>query len=320
MKAVFITHAGSGIGGGHLSRCFALSQALKECGAASSWILNAESSSLAEAFSLQNTVYLADPFACDLSTYLREARLAVIDSYVPSSAFYAGVAACLPVVTIDDLADRGVERYSSVVINYGIAAVPGLYETGKTEYLLGPAYALLRQEYWDHEISEGDYVLFIPGAADVLNASERVLRLWRKEWPHLIIVLGSLVPEPRRNAMDAAARGRSNVSVKVAPENFADIMAKAGMVICSASVTAYEALGLQKKVAVFSVAANQAGLGEILSGMNVSYDLGAWEFVSAEGISDALRFTPDRKKLDSLVNRRGALACAEKLVEIVGDR
>jgi spore coat polysaccharide biosynthesis predicted glycosyltransferase SpsG len=321
VKAVFITNAGPGTGGGHLSRCFALSQAMEFAGASVSWILNDEASAQAGDFALKDAVFLNDPFSGDTEDILsltEGASFVLVDSYIPGASFYEAVSKKNRLAVIDDLSDRGVERYSSLVINYGIGASMGGYAPSAARFLLGPRYTPLKREYWDLEVSDGGYVLFVPGAADVLSASERAAGLWGADMPRLSVVLGPLVPEDRKIRAMKAAAGLPNVSILQNPDNFPGILANAGTVICSASVTAYESLALRKKTAVFSVAPNQSGLGGMLHEMGAAYDIGEWKDVSAGKIAGALGFHPKRDVLDRLVNRRGALECARELMRLGG--
>ena len=98
------------------------------------------------------------------------ASFVLVDSYIPEASFYEAVSKKNRLAVIDDLSDRGVERYSSVVINYGIVASMGGYGPSEARFLLGPRYTPLRREYWDLEAADGGYVLLVPGAAD-LNRS-----------------------------------------------------------------------------------------------------------------------------------------------------
>jgi spore coat polysaccharide biosynthesis predicted glycosyltransferase SpsG len=164
----------------------------------------------------------------------------------------------------------------------------------------------------------GDNVVFVPGAADVLNASLKIIALWSADLPELTVVLGPLVPEGRRRTVFNVASALRNVSILCAPANFAGIIAGAGMVICSASVTAYEALAMRKKTAVFSVAPNQSGLGRVLQDMGAAHDIGDWLDVSCEKILRALAFDPDDDILGVLVNKRGSLECAKELSRLSG--
>jgi spore coat polysaccharide biosynthesis predicted glycosyltransferase SpsG len=290
-------------------------------GASVSWILNREASARAGSFALKDASFLDDPFSEDIEDIINligEASFVLVDSYIPGASFYERVSKKNRLVVIDDFSGKGVERYSSLVINYGIGASMIAYASSSARFLLGPRYAPLRREYWDLDAADGDYVLFAPGAADVLSASEEAIGLWSPNMPKLSVVLGPLAPDDRKiRAMEAAAK-LPNVSILRNPGNFADILANAGVVICSASVTAYEALALRKKTAVFSVAPNQRGLGGMLHEMGAAYDIGEWKDVSAEKISAALDFHPNRVVLDNLVNRRGALECAEELMRLGG--
>lgn len=319
MAVLLITNAGPDIGGGHLSRCLALAQALEAHNLECRWLLNREASSQAEALGVGNAAFVRNPFDEEAVGGLPAFDFAVVDSYLCPASFCARLRERGNVVAIDDLRDRGVERFASVVINYAIGARREFYASGACRYLLGPAYALLRREFWSLKPREGGYVLFAPGAADVLGCSRRMIEWWRPEWPRLLAVLGALVPEEGRRAAARAASARPNVDVTTAPPDFARLLADAGMVVCSASVTAYEALAMRKRLAVFSVAPNQEGLGGELRRLGAAYDMGGWETVSAGVIEEALAFSPGRGVLEKLVRADGAARCAAELLSILGE-
>jgi spore coat polysaccharide biosynthesis predicted glycosyltransferase SpsG len=79
-RAVFITNAGPDIGGGHLSRCFALAGALERLGAACSWILNESARRQAESLKISDADYFQKPFETDLSELMEKVDFAVVDS------------------------------------------------------------------------------------------------------------------------------------------------------------------------------------------------------------------------------------------------
>jgi spore coat polysaccharide biosynthesis predicted glycosyltransferase SpsG len=167
------------------------------------------------------------------------------------------------------------------------------------------------------EPSGGDYALFVPGAADVLGCSEVIIEWWPSDGPELIVVLGPLVPECRRSNAWAALSGRKNIKILCDPGDFAHILSGAGFVICTASVTAYEALAMEKWTAVFSVAPNQDGLGATLAGLGAAYDLGGWEGMSAAKLVDAISFKP-ALALKGFVSKDGAILCADELLKLLG--
>jgi spore coat polysaccharide biosynthesis predicted glycosyltransferase SpsG len=318
MKAVFITNSGPGIGGGHLSRCFALSSALTRFGAKCSWILNGSAAPQAKTLGVSNAIYLDDPFDGETLARLGGFEFAVVDSYAPAPDFYASVARKIPLVAVDDLHDRGLERFARILINYNIGAERSFYNDGGCEYLIGPHYAMLREEYWELEPEEGDYTLFAPGAADIAGSAAALASLWGADWGKLVITLGPLAPDSGIAAARHAASAKRGVGILVSPRDFPKIMAGARRVICSASVTANEALAMEKATAVFSVADNQRGLRKILRNLSIAYDLGDWSKAAPDSIKAALRFEPNMKELRGLVNRRGAIACAEEIMMVLG--
>lgn len=277
-------------------------------------MLNEDARPQAGKLGIARAAYLSDPFSIEAAAHLRDGDFVVVDSYVPDGSFYLQMSLKAPVVAIDDLADRHVERYAALVLNYGVSAFSDMYEQGHAAFLLGPRYALLRADYWDAFPVTGDSILFVPGAADVLDTASQILGLWSADWPKIEIVLGALVPLVRRNAARDAVSLRENISLLVAPANFAQMMAGAAAVVCSASVTAYEALAMRKKLAVFAVAANQQGLGRILHDLGAAYDLGDWRDVTQQKLYDFFDYRQNRVVLETLVDPKGALRAAGEIV------
>jgi spore coat polysaccharide biosynthesis predicted glycosyltransferase SpsG len=290
---------------------------LERRGGECSWILNTGAASQAAALGIKNAEFHEYPFTETRAARSGGADFAVVDSYSADAGFYKAVSERAKLIVIDDLHDRGVERFAHAVINYSMGARREMYDNTLCVYLMGPGYALLREEYWDMAPAEGNYVLFVPGAADVSGSAWEVAEWWSGDMDNLSIVLGPLVPENRAENTFRAARGKENIEILTAPRDFASLLAGARFVICSASVTAYEALALEKRTAVFSVADNQRGLGEILSGIGAAYSLGDWQSVTPESITEAMRFMPRSGVLRGLINKRGALASAEDIIRML---
>ncbi|MDR1514365.1 MAG: hypothetical protein LBS45_01610 [Synergistaceae bacterium] len=317
MKAVIITNAGPDIGGGHLSRCFALSQALETYGTSCSWILNEDASSQAGALGIGEKFFLRDIFCRESIDIARDADFAVVDSYAAPGDFFRDISEAVKLVVIDDLHDRGVEACADVVINYGFGASKEFYESGRCACLLGPGYALLRREFWTLTPEERDYVLFSPGAADVAGAAQDIARWWDASWPALVIVLGPLVSVRSLHAVGEISSGRENIKVLHNPSDFPLVLSRARLVICTASVTAYEALAMEKNTVVFSVAQNQSGFGERLERMGVALDLGCWHDMKPDDIHGALSYKADHHSLKDLVKKDGARFCARELLQLI---
>jgi spore coat polysaccharide biosynthesis predicted glycosyltransferase SpsG len=318
MKSLFITNSGPDIGGGHLSRCFALSRALTTLGVSSGWVLNDAARPQAEALGITDASYLPGPFSGEYLPACGSADFAVADSYIPDADFYARVSERMPLVVIDDLHESGAERFADILINYGIGASRSPYGAARCKLLIGPRYTLLREDYWELDPAEGEYVMFAPGASDAAGSAPTVAGWWRSDWGRLVTALGPLTPGEVIAETRWAASGKNNVEILISPPRFPYILANAGRVICSASVTANEALAMEKPVAVFSAAENQRGLGKILECRGVAYDLGNWSEVTPDSIEAAIAFSPNRAALRGLVNKRGALVCAGDIVKILG--
>ncbi|MDR1019851.1 MAG: hypothetical protein LBL73_03750 [Synergistaceae bacterium] len=318
MKAVIVTNAGQNIGGGHLSRCFALSQALEAQGTACSWILNEGASHQAESLGIKDKIYLGDIFGPEALKSAAGYRFAVVDSYLAPEGFLRDISKAQKLVMIDDLYSKSAATYADAVINYGIGASRGLYGQGRCDYLLGPGYALLRREFWTLEPEERDYVLFAPGAADVADTAPGMARWWGADRPALVIALGPFVSAPRLEAVREISLGRGNIEIRHDAGDFPLLLSRARLVICTASVTAYEALAMEKRAAVFSVAPNQGAFGEKLTRMGVALDLGEWKDIGYHDICSALSYEPDAHSLKGLVKKDGALLCARRLLELFG--
>ncbi|MDR0649350.1 MAG: hypothetical protein LBF92_08465 [Synergistaceae bacterium] len=318
MKAVIVTNAGKNIGGGHLSRCFALSQALEEQGTQCDWILNMGAAPQAESLGIKNKTCLEGIFGPEALESAGGHRFTVVDSYLAPVSFLRDISKTQKLVVIDDLYDRDVAAQAGIVINYGIGASREPYGQNGCDCLIGPDYALLRREFWTLEPEERDYVLFAPGAADVADTAFDMACWWGADWPPLVIAQGPLVSPARLEAVREVSLGRGNIEIFHGSDDFPLLLSRARLVICTASVTAYEALAMGKRVAVFSVAPNQDGFGEKLARMGAALDLGRWKDIGRGDIYGALSYEPDASSLEGLVKKDGALNCARRILELLG--
>ena len=147
----FRTNGSAIIGLGHLRRCMALAQQLREQEAETRFVVNEEPGLLK--FLREHgfeVVGVDEGDTSDLSQTLKHlhqwaARALVVDSYEVSGECLSQVRG-LAVVVIDDLADRPLSV--DLVINGGANARTLPYRTSpKTRMLLGPDYVLLREEF-----------------------------------------------------------------------------------------------------------------------------------------------------------------------------
>jgi spore coat polysaccharide biosynthesis predicted glycosyltransferase SpsG len=259
-----------------------------------------------------------DPFGEDLSRVagLLDAvypGFCVVDSYEASPSVLDTLRALVPLVVIDDLRRFPVEEHCEAVLNYGFRA-PKMGYKGIGNLLLGPRYALLREQFWDVEKRPGARHLVVSGAADPLGVTPKLIRWWREfDLPGADFVIGPMVDHELRKAAEEEAGRASHVRLIRAPRDLPLIMANSRAVICTSSVTAYEALGLEKPVVVFQVADNQVETGQAIEDMGLGVNLGPWGSWGAKDLLRALNamFAPPA----GVVNPRGAVVAAMELLK-----
>lgn len=323
-KIVFFTHSGQIIGGGHLSRCKALASALERVGASIRWVINPEArqslqGSLDEVHSLENPFSTEPGGVAALESFMDSASLVIVDSYNATASWLESMAIRHPLLVIDDFRDRPVELKATGLLNYNLNAERIPYEKIPGQLrLLGPHYALLRPEVGqlaeriggDPEVVE-DYIFFVAGASDTVHATIKIISWWKEDWPPLVAILGPLVSKDYLSSCQTVAQNRANVTVLQAPAEFLKLMNRAKRVICTSSVTAYEALALRKNIAVFQVAQNQVGIALESTGQNLATNMGFWGTFGPEEVE---RFLYSPVLLPSqVVNPKGADAAAEIL-------
>lgn len=316
--AVFVTHGGPDVGGGHIGRCLALAGALRERGAGVRWVVNGASLPLLRQKGEANgATVLPDPFAAPEVTVGTlddlHPSLCVVDSYAAGPDCLSVLRRCCPVLFLDDERTRSVERECDILLNYGLTAEHLGYEEGFARLLLGPGYALLRPEFRSLAPTEEGPVLLVPGAGDVTFASEFFLSVWREEWPEALLVVGPMVEAKRAERLLEDARRCPGIEALWNPPNLAALMARAAQVLCTASVTAYEALALRKRLIVFAAAPNQRDDGEAIERRGWGRSLGDWGGWGEAELAEAI-LRPFRPPPEGAVNPWGAHAAADAVL------
>ncbi|WP_040825354.1 hypothetical protein [Thermanaerovibrio velox] len=323
MKVVFLTHGGGGVGGGHVVRSAALAQGFLRLGVPVGLVGNPGA---VEFFSHQGLLggpgsffSIEDPFGGgfeDALSFLRSSTplLCVVDSYQAGEALLDELGSVSPVVVIDDLRSYSVELHCRGVINYSLGADGLGYSSDRCGLMLGPGYALLREPFWGLKSACGARYLVVAGAADPLGVTPQLVRWWNGlGLPAVDVVIGPMADMSTRREAEEAARGAPSVRLLFSPVDLPSRIAGSRGVICTSSVTAYEALGLRKPVVVFQVADNQLATGEAIGRMGLGINLGPWGSWGSEDLRRALdaMFVPPA----DVVNPRGALRAATELLE-----
>jgi len=182
--------AGSGTGLGHLHRCLALSEALHQRGARVVFLLSASEGDVGR---IKRSNFHCDSIAnlergglkdCERTEFSARnygCRTIVVDSYAVKNEFIEKLRnSGFRVVVIND--DTHAPSSAHVVINGGAHAEQLPYESveGDTQFLLGPRYALLRQQFWNVSTKEirraVNNVLLCVGGDDSLGVMPQLVR------------------------------------------------------------------------------------------------------------------------------------------------
>ena len=303
-----LTHSGPGIGGGHVSRCRSLSLELEKLGVSIRWIVDEETPR--EAIP-GNDVLRVSSLRSVPPELFENAQLVIVDSYLPTFDDLARPATTAPLCIIDDSRREPVERLATILLNYNFGAGEIGYEDVPDISLLGPRFALIRPEIRNVEPYDGGYVLLVAGGADVQAATPAIIDMWNDALPPLIAVLGPLCAGSIADSSSRSAERKRNVRIFRNPPEFADVLSGASVVLCTSSVTCYEALALRKPVVVFQVAENQKRIGDVIGEKRYGINLGWWGTVASAEVFHALT-QPILPPVDC-VNLRGAQRVADTL-------
>ena len=182
--------AGHGIGLGHLHRCLALAEAIYQRGARVVFLLSASEGDVGR---IKRSKFCCESIGnlgrggvedCERTKFSArnyECRTVVIDSYAVNNEFIEKLRnSGFRVVVIND--DTDAPSSAHVVVNGGAHAQQLLYKSveGDTKFLLGPRYALLRQQFWNVSTKEirraVNNVLLCVGGDDSLGVMPQLVR------------------------------------------------------------------------------------------------------------------------------------------------
>ncbi len=263
--AVFVTHAGPGIGGGHLARCLALAEALSSAGWRCRIAAPEASFGVLPVGPEFERIALPDgplPDPARLAAHLASSDLVVFDRYDVSVA-HEGASPCR-VLTIADGATRDLR--ADIVLD----ATPGREATAyagrvpaRTTLLLGPSYAPLRSTF----------ATLRPVALDRRAATGHPRRL--------VVGFGASASPMLDFAMATIRSAASDVSVVAihgkSPGEVARLYAEADLAVGSAGVSALERCVVGLPSIAFAVADNQADQLAGLDRAGAVRALGCWD-------------------------------------------
>ncbi len=252
---LFRVDAGPGVGLGHLQRCLSLASALRERGAECAFVTPPAESSAERiaAFGFQRepvrawTSWGPEDLAQTRSAAGRhEWTTVVVDSGRKGPEYLQGLRdAGLSVCAVEDLAPFPFP--CQLVVNGDAHAQRLRYRSssGDTRFLLGPEYAVLRQEFWEvpdrRARSRIGKVLITLGGADPQNLMPPLLRVIG-ELPVPLEITAIIGPYFEHPDQVKAAAGSIPSAVRwvTDPTSVRALMEEADLAVSAAGQTLYE--------------------------------------------------------------------------------
>jgi UDP-2,4-diacetamido-2,4,6-trideoxy-beta-L-altropyranose hydrolase len=305
------------IGTGHVMRCLALAQSWKRSGGNVTFLLPEGSPGIEQR--IRGEGFLAEALApeqfadavVDRMLHSKQ-RAAVLDGYgfgarEQTRLSQAGTA----VLTVDDYG-HAAEYPVRWVLNQNAHAHSEMYarRANNTRLLLGPAYALLRDEFlpwlgWMRTTAEkASKILVTIGGSDPDNLSARVLEslaLLEDENLQVVLVAGS--SNPHLQTLQSKIK-QSPVRVRLVQDarEMPALMSWADVAVSAAGGTAYELCYMGLPSLLWVIADNQRQVAERLSTVSAAVHAGAAHDFNAR------RFAEDMRRLIESPERRQTMS------------
>jgi UDP-2,4-diacetamido-2,4,6-trideoxy-beta-L-altropyranose hydrolase len=285
-------------------RCLTLASGLKEHGYSVSFVSKPCDEHLITKIEQAGYPVHRLPLECDLTEdcaatiefaqQLDLNPIVILDSYAVDQAYQKAIKeAGLRLIVVDDLA--AYHMYADLVINQNIYADRKMYSAEPdTRFLLGPGYALLREEFACVQNQkkvipkQARNILVSLGGSDPANQTLKVLQALTvlDEPLTAYVVLGtSYNQETSLQALIAQQGGHFSIFKDVI--DMSGLMAWADLAISGGGSTCWELACAGVPNLILVLAENQRRNAIGLSQVGISVNLGWWEEVSVEVIAEA---------------------------------
>ena len=201
------------------------------------------------------------------------------------------------IMVIDDLADRIHD--CELLLDQNLYLEPEHRYRGKVgggcRLLLGPRYALLREEfsagkkYLVKRTGSLGRILVFFGGADPDNVTGKALDAIRSlQWADIQVDVIIGFNNPNRKAVEQKCSCMENVTCHIQVTNMAEFMGKADLALGGGGTTTWERCAMSLPAVVVSLALNQQSIAEAVAATGAITYLGTSAEVVAEDIRDAL--------------------------------
>jgi len=256
---------------GHIQRCLALSGQLRKNGAGILFISKKDKTIEKkieqegfEIIGLKGNIGLKEDLKDTINTIKScGADIVITDSYVIDDHYLTKIKKTVPLlVSIDDLAK--VSFPSDIVINQNIYAKDLNYHslTGRTKFLLGPKYALLREEFSNlgkREVNQKVKNLLITlGGTDRFNLTPKILKILDRinQDFKITVVIGPLFKNIAE-IEETAKEIDKNIELICDSCKMSKIMLASDLAVTGGGTTLYELAATGTPALAFCLADNQ---------------------------------------------------------------
>ncbi len=288
-RAVFRCDASPMIGGGHLSRCLALAEALAAAGWRIGFAVSPETAAIvpgvaaADFSMLELSGGAEDEPAAMRGNYPEGADLLVIDHYQRDVHFES---ACRDfarqILVMDDATGRQHDCDLLVDAAAGDRSIYSGKVPARAGLLLGPAYTLVRHSFIARRgeaLSRRDGepvkdILVSVGAADSLNVTPVVLEVLEPYAEQISITVALSSHAPHLDELRGKLRGRTRL---VLDGDMPLLISEADLAIGAAGASAYERAVLGLPSIIITVADNQRGVAKMLAAAGAALSTGDFD-------------------------------------------
>lgn len=311
MRVLFRAEAGPEIGLGHVMRCLALAGALKAMGAGVGFLGRGYAPALQDKLRERGCASMtlspdeAEPEATCRRARTFAANVVVVDLYGIAETYLRSLRDTgIVLVSLDD---RNLMPFPShLVVNPNRFALDMLYHssTGDTQFLLGPTYFLLREEFLKacgalREIAPCARNLLISmGGSDPGGLAEKVVRAVAPLGLEIVVIRGSA-------SGDAFAAAWPNIRVIADPPNMAEWMLWADLAVTSGGGTIYELAATGTPGIILAQVADQERNAAAMETEGALASLGMGAGVSEDTIVSAVQALAGDAARRQAMSRRG---------------
>jgi UDP-2,4-diacetamido-2,4,6-trideoxy-beta-L-altropyranose hydrolase len=320
-RVVIRCDGGRNIGLGHIMRCLALADMLRNQFQIL-FVLQETSEDVYALIQREGWSYEVLPESKDvdkdlplLIALLSQGDIVVLDGYEFKTEYqYAIRQRDYRVVAIDDL--HAWHHYADVILNHAGGVSESSYSCETyTHLMLGPSHTLLRKEFFEQQTiyqDSGEWSRFFisMGAADTGGNTLKIAQALLS-WPttkKIVLMVSTLNPHLEALKKLEVEQDRVTIAYNLNASQLIDNLQNTDVVICPASTISLETCAVGRYLLTGYTAANQMNILQGLLSAELAFSLGDINMISPGDFLEKLKFfytLPQRKRM--LLNQKAVI-------------